>query len=131
MKISWEINIKTVSEANSSEHWKKKSERHRSQQFFVRQSYMKHVHDLTLPCEVTLTRLSSRKLDKDENLPMSFKWIKDEISECIFPEKRKYYIAKNGKMRHIKGRADDNPQVKWHYAQEKASIQGIRIEISF
>lgn len=91
---------------------------------------MRHVHGLTLPCEVTMTRLSPRLLD-DDNLRTAFKWIRDEISECIFPEKRKTYIDKNGKVRHIKGRADDNNQVKWHYDQEKTPIQAIRIEISF
>ena len=128
MKTTWEVPIKTVSEANISEHWINRSRRHRYQQRFVRLSYAKEMGKLNLPCEVTLTRLASRMLD-DDNLCYSFKYIRDELSECIFPEKRKFYVTKKGKIKHIKGRADSDPRIKWHYAQEKSSRQGIRIEI--
>jgi hypothetical protein len=76
-----------------------------------------------------MTRLSTRSLDMQENLPMSFKWITDEISECIFPEKRKSYMTKEGKLRSIKGRADSDLRITWKYAQEKSKTLGIRIEI--
>jgi len=127
-KIVWEIPLKTVSEANSSEHWSVSSKRHRQQQFFVRALFHGLDEQIPVPCKVTLTRLNSRSLDDDDNLPMAFKWIKDEISECIFPEKRMFYVKK-GKARPIKGRADDDPRIKWVFAQEKSKTLGIRIEI--
>lgn len=126
-KIVWELPLKTVSEANRSEHWTVSSKRHRQQQFFVRALFHGHAKPILPPCKITLTRVSSRALDEDDNLPMAFKWIKDEISECIFPEKRIFYVKK-GKARAIKGRADDDPRLKWVFAQDKGKM-GIRIEI--
>lgn len=69
-------------------------------------------------------------LDEEDNLRMAFKWIKDEISVCLVPEKRTYYTDKKGKLREVKGRADDDKRIKWEYGQEKARKLGIRIEIS-
>ena len=106
-RIIWEVPIKTVSEANSSEHWTVSRKRHRTQQFFIRALFHGLKHSIQLPCKITLTRLNSRLLDEKDNLPMSFKWISDEISECLIPEKRKFYV-KNGKAIPIKGRADDD-----------------------
>ncbi len=130
-KISWELPIKTVSEANCSEHWTKKSRRHRQQQHFVRLSYLSHVKEISLPCHVTMTRLATRMLDKEDNLPMSMKWIKDELAECIIQPKEQVYKDKKGKMRVLKGRCDDDPRIIWHYAQEKNPICSVRIEIDY
>ena len=126
-KISWEIPLKTVSEANSSEHWTVSSKRHRQQQFFVRALFHGLDKEIPMPCKIKLTRLNSRGLD-DDNLVSAFKFLRDEISECIFPEKRKHYMKK-GKAISIKGRADSDPRIKWEYAQEKSQRMGIRIEI--
>lgn len=126
--IIFEIPIKTVSEVNSSEHWSKKSARHRMQQFFIRAAFNKESQDIPFPCIVKMTRLGPRFLD-DDNLRSAFKWIRDEISECLIPEKRSFYIGTNGKPRRIKGQADSDPRITWEYDQEKNSIQGIRIEI--
>ncbi|RPJ71735.1 MAG: hypothetical protein EHM20_14385 [Alphaproteobacteria bacterium] len=119
----------TVSEANSSENRFVKSKRHRQQQFLVRSMFHSLKQEIPIPCTITLTRLSSRRLDEGDNLPMSVKWIRDEISECILPEKRKAFMTDKGKMRPIKGRADDDPRLHWKYAQEKSKTLGIRIEI--
>lgn len=127
--IRWELPLKTVSESNISEHWTKKSKRHRQQQFFIRELFAKETSEMPIPCVIILTRISTRLLDYDDNLRVAFKWIKDEISECIFPEKRKCYLDKKGKVRQIKGRADDTELITWKYAQEKGKITGIRIEI--
>lgn len=128
-KISWILPIKTVSESNISEHWTKRRKRHRQQQFFVRELFLHEEKEIPIPCTVNLIRLAPRFLDKDDNLRVSFKWIKDEISECIFPEKKRAYIAKNGKIREIKGRLDDNPLITWSYDQEKSRNMAVRIEI--
>lgn len=126
--ISWELPLKTVSEANSSEHWTKKSKRHNSQQWFIRMSFLGHVRDLQLPCKVTLTRLCPRLLDED-NLQTAFKYIRDELSECILPDKDRYYKNKAGIFVKLKGRADSDERITWCYKQEKSSYGGIRIEI--
>lgn len=128
--ITWEIPIMTVSEANSSQHWSKKAKRHKQQQFFIRAAYEKYVKELKLPCNVTMTRLAPRSLD-DDNLTTAFKYIRDEISECIFPEKRGRYLDKKGNYRKIKGRADSDPRITWQYAQQKNPVYAVRIDISF
>ena len=76
-----------------------------------------------------MVRLSSRVLDASDNLPMAFKWIKDEIADCISPEPKKWYLDSKGNMRTLKGRSDDHPDMKWEYGQEKSRIPGVRIEI--
>ncbi|MFA7192412.1 MAG: hypothetical protein WC089_03895 [Candidatus Paceibacterota bacterium] len=127
--ITWEFPLKTTSEANSREHWHKAAVRHSQQQFFVRHAFKAEIRPIPIPCEITLTRISPRKLDVDENLPMSFKFIKDEIGAQLFPEKVVVYKNKRGKYVQNKGHADSDPRVTWKYAQEKGDIQGIRIEI--
>lgn len=128
MAISWELAIATVSEANTSEHWSKKSKRHKQQQWLVRLSFDKYVADMPLPCIVTLTRLSHRMIDSDNNVS-AFKYIRDELSECLIPAKRGHYISKKGKVVPIKGRADSDERITWVYAQEKSKVMGIRIAI--
>ncbi len=128
--IRWEIHIKTVSESNISEHWTKSSRRHRQQQFFIRNLFKINSQTIPLPCEIILTRISNRFLDPEDNLPMSLKWIKDQIGACIFPEKVVIYKKKNGSFATNKGHSDSDPRVIWKYAQEKGNRQGIRIEIN-
>lgn len=127
--IRWELPLKTVSESNTHEHWTKSSKRHRQQQFFIRSLFNAEAREIPTPCVVTLVRVSNRFLDAEENLPMAFKWIKDEIGACLFPEKVVVYKKKNGSYAKNKGHSDSDPRVKWVYAQEKGKIQGIRIEI--
>jgi hypothetical protein len=131
MIIRWELPIKTVSEANCNEYFRIKHARHKEQQFFVRELFKTETQIILLPCRVKMTRLSPRMLDEDDNLRMAFKWIKDEISECLIPEKAGFCITKKGKFRKIKGRADSDARISWEYAQEKSKIGGVRIEISF
>lgn len=136
--IVWSLPLKTVSEINNvkvkskdgksrSEHWTEKSKRHKQQQFFIRSLFNHEGIEIKLPCTVKLIRISPRLLD-DDNLRSAFKWIRDELSECLIPEKVKAYVTKKGKMALIKGRADDDPRITWIYDQEKGK-QGIRIEI--
>ncbi len=127
--IRWEIPLKTVSEGNSREHWHKAASRHTSQQWWVRCLFNREIRLIPMPCVVTLTRIGPRFLDAEENLPMAFKWIKDELGACMFPEKVVVYKTKSGKYAQNKGHADSDPRVTWKYAQEKGKIQGIRIEI--
>jgi len=128
--ISWILPIKTVSEINSSEHWSKKSKRHKIQQFFVRYLFSRESNKIELPCTIRLTRLSPRLLD-DDNLPTSMKYVRDEISEILIPEKVGWYKTRTGKLKKLKGRADDDPRILWKYSQEKWPTQAVRIEIIF
>lgn len=136
--ITWEFPLKTVSESNTSEHWAISSKRHRQQQFFIRAAFNREKQEILFPCIIKMTRLSNRFLDCEENLPMAFKWIKDEIGACLFPEKVVNYQVKrkesSGKVKivHVKnkGHADSSSLVRWEYSQEKSKIKGIRIEIS-
>jgi hypothetical protein len=128
--IKIDIPIKTVSESNSSEHWSKKAKRHRQQQFFVRLAMNEHLSEVKLPCEIKLIRLAPRLLD-DDNLRGCLKYVRDEISECLIPEKAGTYITRSGTVRRIKGRADSDPRLTWAYGQEKTKTQGVRIMITF
>jgi len=126
-KITWQIPLSTVSESNCSENRWVKSKRHATQQLFIRALFNRETKDIPLPCNVILTRISPRFLD-DDNLPMSMKWIRDEIGACLFPDKVVIYKKKSGKYASNKGHADSDPRVKWIYAQEKGQALGIRIE---
>lgn len=86
---------------------------------------------IELPCTIKFIRLGPRFMDEEDNLRMAFKWIKDEVGACLFPDKVATYITKKGKVQENKGHADSDKRVTWEYGQEKASRLGIRIEISF
>ena len=126
--MTFQVPIHTISEANCSEHWSKRHKRHVQQQLLVRMAYAKFCTETPLPCVVTLIRLSPRILD-DDNLQMAFKYIRDELSECIIPGARKTYIDGRGKVRNIKGRVDSDPRITWRYEQRKSPIKGIEVMI--
>lgn len=122
--IFFQIPIKTISESNCSEHWTKKSKRHKQQQLFVRLAMTKERIEWPLPCDIKLSRLSPHQLD-DDNLRSSLKWVRDEVSEIILGKT----FSKDG-TKVLKGRKDDDPRLNWIYGQEKAKKYGVRIEIS-
>jgi hypothetical protein len=128
MKVTWEAPIKTVSEANRSEHWTVRSKRHKIQQHFISLLFNGLKGPIPLPCCVKMTRVGGRRLD-DDNLCVALKYVRDEISACLIPEKRAYYVDRKGKTRELKGRADDDNRIKWEYGQKKGKILGLKIEI--
>ena len=75
--------LKTVSEANCSEHWTKKHKRHKEQKRIVRFILERYRNDLKTPCNVKVTRCAARSLDVHDNLPMSLKYVVDAICEMI------------------------------------------------
>ncbi len=113
------IPIKTVAESNKSEHWATKSKRHKKQQGMITYLLSSKEKPPWFPVKVTLTRIAPRSLDSQDNLPMSFKWIVDAISEWLIPG-----LAK--------GRADSDCRIVWDYKQEKGAVKeyAIKIEIS-
>jgi hypothetical protein len=128
-KIIWSIPIKTCDETNAYENPHAKTRRHKQQQFFIRQLFNREARPVPLPCSVTFVRIGPKEMDEEDNLRMAFKWIKDQVGACIFPEKAVIYITKAGKIKENKGHADSDPRVKWLYRQEKATRLSIRIEI--
>lgn len=113
----WVIPIKTVSEANSREHWAIKNNRHRRQSFFIKLSFHEIMTETPLPCVITMTRLSPRLLD-DDNLMAAFKHIRDVLADLLIPGKKM-------------GMADSDPRITWKYAQEKSKSYGVRIAIEY
>ena len=116
---TWKLPIKTVSEANSNEHWTRKKKRHDIQKLYIRLWATKNnIGATTLPAIIKLTRVAPRELDCEENLPMSFKWIKDYIADQLIPGQ-------------AAGRADGDKRIKWDYFQEKGEPKeyAIKIEI--
>lgn len=99
------IPIRVESELNLSEHWTKKSKRHTNQKMAVHSYLRIDRPDIKPPCIIKLTRIAPRRFDSD-NLVGGFKYIKDAIAEYIHPN-----LAI--------GRADDDPNIKWEYAQQK------------
>lgn len=103
--------LKTVSEANAHEHWRKRQVRAKAQ----RQSAFMHTHghvrsDVSpLPATVTLTRLGPRKLDSD-NCAGAMKHVRDGVADAI-------------------GVDDGDEGYDWQYRQEKSKTYGVRIEI--
>jgi len=116
--ISFTLPIKVVSEANTFEHWTKGHKRHKNQKRIV--AYMMSNLSLyrDMPLTIKLIRISPRKLDSDDNLPMAFKWVKDAIADILIPGKRA-------------GRADDSSLFKWEFDQEKGEVKEnkIRVEV--
>lgn len=116
--ISFTLPIQVVSEANQFEHWIEAQKRHKGQKRSV--NYL--LKDLSLyrdmPLAIKLIRISPRKLDSEDNLPMAFKWIKDAIADILIPGK-------------AAGRADDSKLLKWEFGQEKGQVRekAIRVEV--
>lgn len=112
---TWNIPLEVVSEANVKEHWVNSHKRHKNQHRMIKW----FMSDISLysdvPIVIKLTRLSSRKLDEHDNLPISFKYVVDAIADLINPGKKA-------------GRADDSEFIEWKYSQEKGQ-KGIRIEL--
>ena len=109
--------IRTVSEANSSEHWSKKSRRHRIQKKTIWAALHQKRPQIEIPIEFTLTRVAPRSIDFD-NLVSSFKWIADACAEYVHPGLQA-------------GRADSDKNITFKYAQEKSTPKtyAVRIEI--
>lgn len=146
---SWTVPIETVSEGNLFEHWTKANARHKKQKKMIKHYLSELSCYANKPITVKLIRISPRKLDLDENLRMAFKWIKDQISEIIYPEKtivnpesikraqeKNIELIKEGKkpkriIRRVSGRADDSDLIEWDYDQEKGKPKekGMRVEV--
>jgi hypothetical protein len=113
VEVEIEMNLKSL--ANQSEHWTAKSKRNRGQANAVYYALCNRLNDLKPPYLITLTRVAPRTLDGD-NLVISFKKIRDEISHMFFPDTRP-------------GMADSYDCFIWKYKQEKAKPKEYAIKI--
>ena len=116
-RLEFDIPIKTVSEANCTEHWKKKHKRHASQKSAVFLSLAKHRTKMKLPCALHLVRYAPMTLDKFENLPCSLKYIVDAACAVITGDYRP-------------GRADSSDQITISCDQVKYRDYGVKIIIT-
>jgi hypothetical protein len=112
----FKIPIKTVSEANISEHWTKKAKRHRFQKWMVMKVFRDNDFSFKLPVVITMTRIAPNMLDKEDNLPMSLKYVKDYVADRIIEGK-------------APGRADDSKEITWKYDQKKGRVREYSVEV--
>jgi hypothetical protein len=93
------FDIKTVSEANTREHWAVRNRRKKGQQsdFATLWRYYKPV--INLPAVVTFTRYACQAMDSD-NLAGAFKGIRDQLAKEI-------------------GIDDGSEQVEFRYRQQR------------
>lgn len=116
-RVSWAwengccLNIRTVSEANTREHWAKRAKRtkeHRGIARVVAEALLKKPQ---LPCTVRLTRVAPRRLD-DDNLRPALKAVRDGIADWL-------------------GVNDRDPRVTWAYEQDSDGAGGyhVRVEV--
>ena len=97
------VPIKIISEANNTDHWRKKHKR--------RKEHLKHLANLfpsnllPLPVTITFTRVAPRRLDSD-NLVFSMKYFRD-------------YVASQFIKGLAPGRADDDERLSFKYDQRR------------
>ena len=103
--------LRTVSEANAHEHWRKRAKRARAQRTTACLAMRAKALPATCgPVTVRLTRIAPRNLDSD-NAVGSCKHVRDGVADWL-------------------KRNDNDPLITWLYAQEKASKRyAVRIEV--
>jgi hypothetical protein len=122
MKVEFTIPLSKdliPSEANrGGEHWTKKHKRHQQQKFLINAYMTSRAPPISsmFPCMISLTRISPRILDEEDNLPMAFKSWKDYIADYLIPGKPM-------------GQADSDKRLKWVYAQEKGKPKEYALKV--
>jgi len=128
--VEWILSIKTVSEANSREHWAAKRKRHQTQKNHVDWAFVSSKIGLPGKIHVQLTRISPRQLDYD-NLVSSFKNIRDYVAACVVPTAVIFSVTIKGKRYKNAGHCDKGDSITWGYGQEKGKPleYAVKIEI--
>lgn len=109
------IPLRLISEANNTDHWAQKHKRKKQQQQRIKLEWIHLRPDITLPCEIHLTRIGKKELDYD-NLVNSFKAVIDQLASCIIPNLKP-------------GQADSSKDIIWHFKQKTAKSYAIQIDI--
>lgn len=104
--ITLPIRIESESNKASSEHWRKRHARSKSQKEELQVEWLSLVGkvQVPLPCTVTFTRLGAKPIDSG-NIETSFKYLQDGMAAII-------------------GVDDGDPRITWRYRQ---SPDGVRI----
>jgi len=110
------IPIKTYSKSNTSEHWAQASKRAKHQKDIVKLSLLTQKKP-ELPCEIVITRIAPRSLDKD-NLGGALKTIIDTVCDWLIPG-----LAP--------GRADGDKRIKIDFDQKKGDVKEYAVEVMF
>jgi hypothetical protein len=105
--------IRTISEANQSEHWRVKHRRKKAQQKEMNAEWLQAAkgRKIALPCLVRFVRIGAKSLDAD-NLAGSFKHVQDEVARLL-------------------GVDDGGNQVRWEYDQVPIGERkySVRVEV--
>ena len=110
--------IKTVSEGNCFEPWRKKHNRHKSQKELVKLALLTQKNKIPLPCNIKLIRLAPKILDAHDNLRMALKYILDQVCAEITQD-------------FIPGHADNTPGFSFEYDQQTSKEYSVKILITF
>ncbi len=110
--------IKTVSEANCFEPWRKKHVRHKRQKETIRIVLSSLKDKIKLPCTITITRIASRMLDEHDNLRFSVKYCLDAAADFLIPGLKP-------------GRADGDKRLTFQYAQKKGKPKEYAVSLLF
>jgi hypothetical protein len=114
--IDWTLPIRLIS-PNVREQWILRYKRNKKLHTLLLCMWQStDTSSIKLPCKVTITRFCARPFDHD-NFLFSCKFIRDEISGFLRPEK-------------ARGHADGDGMIKFEYRQEKGKGHSLRIQVS-
>lgn len=115
--IAFTIPVRTVSEANSHQHWRERQRRAKAQRKHAELVSLRAKHHLGVhkpefdpPCTVTMTRISPRELD-DDNLAGALKHVRDGIADAL-------------------GINDRDPRVTWATKQRRGPAKTYLVEVT-
>ena len=94
--VQLNLPLRTVSEANTFEHWTQAYKRHMHQKMLVTVALKPLKCYIKLPCHIKLIRYAPNSLDEFENLPMSFKYIVDACCAIITGDSRPGRVCHRG-----------------------------------
>ena len=115
--------LRTASEANQREHWRRRHARATMQKQSVILDVGQRASEFPpLPVVVTMTRVAPRAMDGD-NLIVSFKAIRDSLATLLLPE------AAQGNQHGSRG-DDSDSRITWKYAQRKGGVRHYAVEIT-
>lgn len=112
MRLVCTIPVRTVSEANSHEHWRVRARRAKEQRGLALLVCRGLGAPPAPPLTITLTRVGPRSLDSD-NLAGSQKHVRDGIADWL------------GLAKH-----DSDPRLTWLYEQRKGPAGATEITIT-
>ena len=109
--LTFEIPVKTISEANSHGHWRVRHKRRQAQRETSAIYTRQWLEDLPAPpLSIRLTRLCPVLIRDSDNLPVSMKAVRDGIADAI-------------------GIDDGDKRLVWEYGQRRRKEYGVEVTI--